>query len=71
MARLKKAEAAELSVDPDSAKHLSIGLLYSTFLNLALSRTKADCQQYILAGQIMQGTRISPGLTHTAWLQCS
>lgn len=56
MASLKKAEAAELSVDPDSAKHLSIGLLYSTFLNLALPRTKADCQQYILAGRIMQGT---------------
>lgn len=56
MASLKKAEAPKLSVDPDSAKHFSIGLLYNTFLNLALSRTKSDCQQYILAGQTMKST---------------
>jgi len=48
VASLKKDEAAKLSFDPDSAKHFSIGFLYSTFLNFALSRTKADCQQHIL-----------------------
>lgn len=54
MASLKKAEAAKFSADPESAKHFHIALLYSTFLILALPRAKADCQQHILAGQIMK-----------------
>lgn len=65
MMSLEKAEAAKLSVNPDSAKHFPVDLFYCTSLTLALSRTKADCWKHILAGQILESTWISLGLTHT------
>lgn len=64
MMSLKKAEAAKLSANPDSAKHFPLDLFYCTSLTLALSRSKADCQEHILAGQILESTCISLGLTH-------
>lgn len=70
MMSLKKAEAAKLSVNPDSEKHFPcslVNLFYCNSLTLALSRTKADCQEHILAGQILESTWISLGLP----TQCS